>query len=85
MSRLGGRIQTAGMTNDCQVLIVGAGPTGLVLACELLTRGIGIRIIDKGDGVARQSRALGIHARTLPPRRLGALGALRLLARFAAS
>jgi 2-polyprenyl-6-methoxyphenol hydroxylase-like FAD-dependent oxidoreductase len=65
MSRLGGRIQTAGMTNDCQVLIVGAGPTGLVLACELLTRGIGIRIIDKGDGVARQSRALGIHARTL--------------------
>jgi 2-polyprenyl-6-methoxyphenol hydroxylase-like FAD-dependent oxidoreductase len=65
MSRLGGRIKTAGMTNDCQVLIVGAGPTGLVLACELLTRGIGIRIIDKGDGVPRQSRALGIHARTL--------------------
>src|SRR5579863_6155949 len=65
MSLVGGRIQTAGMTNDCQVLIVGAGPTGLVLACELLTRGIGIRIIDKGDGVARQSRALGIHARTL--------------------
>ena len=65
MSRRGDRIQTAGMTNDCQVLIVGAGPTGLVLACELLTRGIGIRIIDKGDGVARQSRALGVHARTL--------------------
>ena len=53
------------MTNDCQVLIVGAGPTGLVLACELLARGIRARIIDKGDGAALETRALGIHARTL--------------------
>lgn len=50
---------------DCQVLVVGAGPTGLVLACELLTRGIRTRIIDKGDGVVLQTRALGVHARTL--------------------
>ena len=50
---------------DCQVLVVGAGPTGLVLAAELLARGINTRIIDKGDGVALQSRAIGIHARTL--------------------
>ena len=50
---------------DCQVLVVGAGPTGLVLAAELLARGISTRIIDKGDGVALQSRAIGIHARTL--------------------
>ena len=49
----------------CQVLIVGAGPTGLVLAAELLARGVRTRIIDKGDGVALESRALGIHARTL--------------------
>ena len=53
------------MTSDCQVLIVGAGPTGLVLACELLARGIRARIIDQGDGVVLQTRALGIHARTL--------------------
>jgi 2-polyprenyl-6-methoxyphenol hydroxylase-like FAD-dependent oxidoreductase len=53
------------MTNDCQVLIVGAGPTGLVLACELLARGIRARIIDMGDGVVLETRALGIHARTL--------------------
>ena len=53
------------MTSDCQVLVVGAGPTGLVLACELLARGIRARIIDKGDGVVLQTRALGIHARTL--------------------
>ena len=50
---------------DCQVLVVGAGPTGLVLACELLARGIGVRVIDQGDGVVLQTRALGIHARTL--------------------
>ena len=65
MSGPGDRVQSAGMTNDCQVLIVGAGPTGLVLACELLARGIRARIIDKGDGAALESRALGLHARTL--------------------
>jgi len=50
---------------DCQVLVVGAGPTGLVLAADLLARGIRARVIDKGDGVALQARAVGIHARTL--------------------
>ncbi len=50
---------------DCQVLVVGAGPTGLVLAAELLSRGIRTRIIDKGDGVSLQTRAISIHARTL--------------------
>ena len=44
---------------------MGAGPTGLVLACELLARGIRARVIDQGDGVVLQTRALGIHARTL--------------------
>ena len=53
------------MQQDCQVLVVGAGPTGLVLAAELLARGIRTHVIDKGDGVALQSRAIGIHARTL--------------------
>jgi 2-polyprenyl-6-methoxyphenol hydroxylase-like FAD-dependent oxidoreductase len=47
------------------VLVVGAGPTGLVLAAELLARGIRTRVIDKGAGVALQARAIGIHARTL--------------------
>ena len=50
---------------DCQVLVIGAGPTGLVLAAELLARGIRTRVIDKGDGVSLQTRAIGIHARTL--------------------
>jgi 2-polyprenyl-6-methoxyphenol hydroxylase-like FAD-dependent oxidoreductase len=52
-------------TPECQVLIAGAGPTGLTLAAQLLARGIHVRVIDKGEGPAAQSRALGIHARTL--------------------
>jgi 2-polyprenyl-6-methoxyphenol hydroxylase-like FAD-dependent oxidoreductase len=51
--------------SDCQVLVVGAGPTGLVLAAELLARGISTRVIDKGDGIILQSRATGLHSRTL--------------------
>jgi 2-polyprenyl-6-methoxyphenol hydroxylase-like FAD-dependent oxidoreductase len=47
------------------VLIVGAGPTGLVLALWLTRLGIGVRIIDKTSEPGTTSRALGVHARTL--------------------
>ena len=47
------------------VLIVGAGPTGLSLACQLVRYGIGFVIIDKKEGVTPYSKALGVHARTL--------------------
>jgi 2-polyprenyl-6-methoxyphenol hydroxylase-like FAD-dependent oxidoreductase len=50
---------------DCQVLVVGAGPTGLVLAADLLARGISTRIIDKGDGASLETRAIAVHARAL--------------------
>ena len=52
-------------SRDCQVLVVGAGPTGLVLAAQLLARGIDTRIVDQGDGPAKESRAVSVHARTL--------------------
>jgi 2-polyprenyl-6-methoxyphenol hydroxylase-like FAD-dependent oxidoreductase len=52
-------------SSDCQVLVVGAGPTGLTLAAQLLARGVRTRIIDKAEGPAPHSRALGVHARTL--------------------
>lgn len=48
-----------------EVLIVGAGPTGLMAALELKRRGIHPRIIDKAAGPVGQSRALGINPRTL--------------------
>ena len=48
-----------------EVLIVGAGPTGLSLACQLLRYGIDFVIIEKNDTVTRFSKALGVHARTL--------------------
>lgn len=47
------------------VLIVGAGPTGLMLANQLGRRGIRTMIIDRHDGPARQTRAMGVQARTL--------------------
>jgi len=47
------------------VLIVGAGPTGLVLALWLTKQGVKARIIDKTDGPGTTSRALAVQARTL--------------------
>jgi len=47
------------------VLIVGAGPTGLMLANQLARRGIRPTIIDRHSGPAQQSRAMAVHARTL--------------------
>nr|WP_243794168.1 FAD-dependent monooxygenase [Saccharopolyspora gloriosae] len=51
--------------HETEVLIAGAGPVGLVLACELARRGIGFRIIDKATEHFGGSRADGIHPRTL--------------------
>ena len=48
-----------------EVLIVGAGPTGLVLALGLKRLGIGVRIIDQVAEPGTTSRALVLHARTL--------------------
>src|SRR4051812_26780663 len=50
---------------ETEVLIVGAGPTGLVLAIWLTRLGIRVRIIDKVAEPGTTSRALVVHARTL--------------------
>jgi 2-polyprenyl-6-methoxyphenol hydroxylase-like FAD-dependent oxidoreductase len=52
-----------GMNTD--VLIVGAGPTGLMLANQLARRGVRTLIIDRNSGPVRETRALGVQARTL--------------------
>jgi 2-polyprenyl-6-methoxyphenol hydroxylase-like FAD-dependent oxidoreductase len=48
-----------------QVLIVGAGPTGLVLALWLTKLGVAVRLIDKTAEPGTTSRALAVQARTL--------------------
>ena len=50
---------------NTDVLIVGAGPTGLMLANQLARRGVRAVIIDRHPGPALQTRALGVQARTL--------------------
>ena len=47
------------------VIIVGAGPTGLSLAAQLIRYGIDFVIFDKKEGVTDLSKALVVHARTM--------------------
>jgi len=48
-----------------EVLVVGAGPVGLVMASELTRHGTHCRIVDKAPSPASTSRALAIFPRTL--------------------
>ena len=50
---------------ETEVLIVGAGPTGLVLAIWLARLGIRVRIVDRNAEPSATSRALGVQARVL--------------------
>ena len=47
------------------VLVVGAGPTGLLLASELARRGVRVRLIEKRTSPAEHSRALAVVPRTM--------------------
>ena len=47
------------------ILIVGAGPTGLTLACELLRRGVPCRIIDKNLVPTKHSKAIGVSSTSM--------------------
>ncbi|WP_020659142.1 FAD-dependent monooxygenase [Amycolatopsis benzoatilytica] len=59
------------------VLVVGAGPTGLSLACGLLVQGVPVRVVDSAAGPAATSRALGLQPRGQEVlRRLGAFDGL---------
>jgi 2-polyprenyl-6-methoxyphenol hydroxylase-like FAD-dependent oxidoreductase len=51
--------------SNVSVVIVGAGPTGVMLAIELTRRGIEVRVLDKQSARPAETRAIGIHARTL--------------------
>lgn len=48
------------------VIVVGAGPTGLLLAGDLAEAGVAVTLLEKRDGeVSNLSRAFAVHARTL--------------------
>ena len=53
------------MGDSADVLIVGAGPTGLALAAQLIAFGATVRIIDRRPTPVRESRALIVQPRTL--------------------
>src|SRR5882724_1911117 len=55
----------ASAIRETDVLIIGAGPTGLVLALWLRRLGVRVRIIDKTSEPGTTSRALAVQARTL--------------------
>src|SRR5262245_46279662 len=52
-------------TIKIDVIIVGAGPTGLSLAAQLMRYGIDFVLFDKKEGITDLSKALVVHARTL--------------------
>jgi 2-polyprenyl-6-methoxyphenol hydroxylase-like FAD-dependent oxidoreductase len=52
-------------STECDVLVAGAGPTGLMLALWLARLGVRLRIVDKTEEPGTTSRALVVHARTL--------------------
>jgi len=52
-------------TIKTDVLVVGAGPTGLSLACQFVRHGVDFVVVEKNAGVTPYSKAIGVHARTL--------------------
>jgi 2-polyprenyl-6-methoxyphenol hydroxylase-like FAD-dependent oxidoreductase len=56
---------TPSSIHETDVLIVGAGPTGLVLALWLTRLGVRVRIVDKTTESGTTSRAVAVQARTL--------------------
>lgn len=52
--------------NDTTVIVVGSGPTGLLLAGDLAVAGVPVTVIERrAPGISNLSRAMVLHARTL--------------------
>ncbi|MFE3600157.1 FAD-dependent monooxygenase [Streptomyces sp. NPDC059096] len=57
--------EAAPATAETEVLIVGAGPTGLALAVDLCRRGVRVRVVERSAGLFPGSRGKGLQPRTL--------------------
>ncbi len=53
------------VTRQTKVLIIGAGPTGLMMACQLARHKVPFVIIDKKEGITTETKALGVQSRTM--------------------
>ena len=51
--------------NSTDVIVIGAGPTGLMLACELALQGVRCRVLERRAEQPNITRAFAVHARTL--------------------
>ncbi len=54
-----------GTTITTEVIIIGAGPTGLSLACQLIRYAVDFVILDQKKTITPYSKAIGVQARTL--------------------
>src|SRR6476619_2701221 len=52
-------------TINTDVIIIGAGPTGLSLACQFIRLGVDFVVVEKNETVTPFSKAIGVQARTL--------------------
>src|SRR5262245_13397087 len=55
--------RSSNMNRTIDVLVVGAGPTGLTLATRLHRAGVRCRVIDKASGPSSTSKAIGLQYR----------------------
>src|SRR5271170_1975375 len=62
------------MPKTADVIVIGAGPVGLTLACELLRHGASVRIVEKEPQLCQHPNAAVMHVRTLEI--LGLMGAV---------
>jgi 2-polyprenyl-6-methoxyphenol hydroxylase-like FAD-dependent oxidoreductase len=56
---------TSGLVDAADVVVVGSGPTGLMLACELALGGAKARLLEERTDTPNITRAFAVHARTL--------------------
>ena len=62
---MGGYSYHRRVVDTSDVVVVGAGPTGLMLACELAMRGITVHLLEERTETPNITRAFAVHARTL--------------------
>ncbi|MHA7651004.1 FAD-dependent monooxygenase [Mycobacterium sp. ML4] len=56
---------TGSSVRNVDVAVIGAGPTGLMLACELAMRDVPVEVLERRAGEPNVTRAFAVHARTL--------------------